>query len=97
MSSRNRNLTPDEREVAPALFEALTLARDLLTEGNSMDRIKAAVGGFLGNRPGLRLEYVEVANADTLQPVTDQQGPGQTAICLAAHLGKVRLIDNMIF
>lgn len=97
MSSRNRNLTPDERVLAPALFEALTLARDLLTEGNSMDRVKAAVTGFLGNRPGFRLEYVEVVNADTLQPVTDQQEPGHTAVCLAAHLGTVRLIDNMVF
>lgn len=97
MSSRNRNLTPDERALAPALFDALTLACDLVKEGNSMDRVKAAVSGYLGNRPGFRLEYVEVANADTLQPVTEQQAPGQTAICLAAQLGKVRLIDNIVF
>ncbi len=97
MSSRNRNLTPDERALAPAIFNALTLACDLVKEGNSLDRVKAAVSGFLGNRPGFRLEYVEVANADTLQPVTEQQASGQTAICLAAHLGKVRLIDNLVF
>lgn len=97
MSSRNRNLTPDERALAPALSDALTLACDLVREGNSMDRVKAAVSGFLGNRPGFRLEYVEVANADTLQPVGEQQAPGQTAVCLAAQLGRVRLIDNMVF
>ncbi|MBC8153667.1 MAG: pantoate--beta-alanine ligase [Bacteroidetes bacterium] len=97
MSSRNRNLTPDERALAPALFEALTLARDLLTEGHSTDRVKAAVADFLNNRPGFRLEYVEVANADTLQPVAEQQAPGHSAICLAANLGNVRLIDNLVF
>ncbi len=97
MSSRNRNLTPDERGQAPALYAALTMARDLLTEGRSITQAKASVTGYFSNRPGFRLEYIEVANADTLQPVSEVLAPGQTAICLAAHLGKVRLIDNLVF
>ena len=97
MSSRNRNLTPDERELAPALHQALTLAHDLLTEGQSPAQAKAAVTGFFSNRPGFRLEYVEIANADTLQPAGEVLAPGQTAICLAVQLGQVRLIDNIVF
>ena len=97
MSSRNRNLTPEERELAPALHQALTLAHDLLTEGQSTAQAKAAVTGFFTGNPNFRLEYVEIANADTLQPVGEVLAPGQTAICLAVQLGKVRLIDNLVF
>jgi pantoate--beta-alanine ligase len=96
MSSRNRNLTDKERQQAPAIYEALLLARDLLVEGQSPNQAKAAVSGFFAQHP-IQLEYVEVANADTLQPIADVQAPGQTAICLAAQLGKVRLIDNLVF
>lgn len=97
MSSRNRNLTAEERELAPALHEALTLAHDLLNEGQSTAQAKAAVTGFFSNNPNFRLEYVEIANADTLQPAGEVLAPGQTAICLAVHLGNVRLIDNVVF
>ena len=97
MSSRNRNLTADERALAPAIFESLTLARDLLTEGQNVAEAKASVTGSFSTRPGFWLEYVEVANTDTLRPVPEVQALGQTAICIAANLGKVRLIDNLVF
>lgn len=97
MSSRNRNLTANEREQATALYEALLLAQALLKEGQSPLQAKAVVMGFFAQRPVFQMEYVEVVNADTLQPVAEMQAPGQTAICLAVHLGKVRLIDNLVF
>lgn len=96
MSSRNRNLTAGERALAPAIFESLMLACDLLTESQTVAQVKASVTGFFSVRPDFRLEYVEVANADTLRPVPTVQAPGQTAICIAANLGKVRLIDNLV-
>ncbi|OIN58395.1 pantoate--beta-alanine ligase [Arsenicibacter rosenii] len=97
MSSRNRLLSPEDRAAAPALYEALTMAHELMAEGQSPSLAKASVTGFFSQRPGFTLEYVDVANADTLQPVPEMQAPGQTAICIAAHLGKVRLIDNLVF
>ncbi|GAB3709667.1 pantoate--beta-alanine ligase [Spirosoma flavus] len=97
MSSRNRNLTPDERQQAPVLFQSLTMARDLLLEGQDVVQVKSAVTNFFASRPEFRLEYVDVVNADTLQSAEEVLAPGQTAICLAAHLGKVRLIDNLVF
>lgn len=97
MSSRNRNLTPAEREQAPTLFKVLTLAHELLIEGHSTAQAKAAVTGVFNSNPNFRLEYVEIVNADTLQIAHEVLAPGQTAICLAAHLGKVRLIDNLVF
>lgn len=97
MSSRNRNLTDAERELATSIYKALTLAYDLLIEGQSPNQAKAAVTGLFTQLPTFRLEYVEIANADTLQAVSELQAPGQTAICIAAQLGKVRLIDNTVF
>jgi len=97
MSSRNRNLTPDEREQATTLFAALTLAHDQLIDGRTPAQVKAAVRAFIDAKPAFRLEYIEIANADTLMPADEVLAPGQTAICLAAHLGKVRLIDNLVF
>lgn len=97
MSSRNRNLTDTEREQATALFKALTLAHDLLMDGHTPSETKVAVTGFFTGNPHFRLEYVEIVNADTLQLASEVLAPGQTAICLAAHLGKVRLIDNLVF
>ncbi len=97
MSSRNRNLTPDEREQATTLFAALTLAHDRLVDGRTPAQTKAAVRDFMSAKPTFRLEYVEIANADTLMPADEVLAPGQTAICIAAHLGKVRLIDNLVF
>ncbi|WP_460937266.1 pantoate--beta-alanine ligase [Spirosoma humi] len=97
MSSRNRNLTDTEREQATTLFKALSLAHDLLVEGHSTTQAKAAVTGFFTGNPHFRLEYVEIVNADTLQLASEVLAPGQTAICLAAHLGNVRLIDNLVF
>lgn len=97
MSSRNRNLTPDEREQATTLFAALTLAHDRLVDGRTPAQAKAAVRDFMSAKPTFRLEYIEIANADTLMPADEVLAPGQTAICIAAHLGKVRLIDNLVF
>jgi pantoate--beta-alanine ligase len=97
MSSRNRNLAPEEREQAPTLFQALTMARQLMSEGSSPTQAKAAVMDFFSDKPHFRLEYVEVVNADTLKIASEVLAPGQTAICLAAHLGNVRLIDNLVF
>jgi pantoate--beta-alanine ligase len=97
MSSRNRNLTATERTQATLLFRALTQAHEMLTGGHNTVQTKNAVKALFESNPAFTLEYVEVVNADTLQQADELLAPGQTAICLAAHLGKVRLIDNLVF
>ena len=97
MSSRNRLLSPKERTQAPVLFEALTLAKTRLLDGSTPEQAQAAVRQHIAQQPALTLDYIEVVNADTLQPVAEMQAPGQTALCLAAQLGNVRLIDNVVF
>ncbi|MEZ0542253.1 pantoate--beta-alanine ligase [Fibrella arboris] len=97
MSSRNRLLSSEERTQAPGLFEALTLAKNRLLDEYSPEQAQAAVRDYLAHRPAFTLDYIEVVHTDTLQPVAELQPPGQTALCIAAQLGKVRLIDNVVF
>jgi len=97
MSSRNRRLTPEERTVAPRLYEALSQAAELVRTGAEPAMVQAAVQEYLVATPAITLEYLEVVDAQTLQPLSDpweQQMP--VALCLAAHLGDVRLIDNIV-
>ncbi|MFC5412155.1 pantoate--beta-alanine ligase [Larkinella bovis] len=96
MSSRNRNLSPAERREAPALYQVLSHARAVLQNGGTLEAAKTAVINNLQEHPVFRLEYFEIANADTLQPVEQLQAPGVTALCIAAYLGQTRLIDNLV-
>lgn len=96
MSSRNRNLTPEERTVAPFIFQELTNAKTLLAEGQSVEAVKTAVEHRFSENRAFCLEYFEVADPTTLQPLTGPLESRPAALCVAAHLGKVRLIDNVL-
>lgn len=97
MSSRNRNLTTEERAIASHIFQGLNLAKSQLTDGQSPESVKALMEVYFAKQPAFRLEYFEIVNTHTLQPVEVLQPTGQTALCIAAFLGKVRLIDNVVF
>ncbi|WP_375447463.1 pantoate--beta-alanine ligase [uncultured Fibrella sp.] len=97
MSSRNRLLSAEERTQAPMLFDALTLAKNMLLDEYTPEQAQAAVRDYIAHQPAFTLDYIEVVNTDSLQPIIELQAPGQTALCLAAQLGKVRLIDNIVF
>lgn len=96
MSSRNRRLPAEARAVAPRLYEALQLAAARAQAGDSPAAVRQAGAAHIQSEPAFTLEYFEVADAQTLQPLTEWH-PGRTAVlCLAAHLAGVRLIDNVV-
>ncbi|WP_299818570.1 pantoate--beta-alanine ligase [uncultured Pontibacter sp.] len=98
MSSRNKRLTEEQRQVATNLYKVLQLAAGKLRE-NSVQSIKQEVAAFLQDTGQIKLEYFEVAHPDTLQPVQNVQEVKEVkevALCIAAHVGEVRLIDNML-
>lgn len=97
MSSRNRNLTPDERALAPHIYAGLSAAKSQLSSGQTPAQVKGWMETHFAQQPAFHLEYFEIVNAFSLQDVTELQPQGQTALCIAAHLGKVRLIDNIVF
>jgi pantoate--beta-alanine ligase len=96
-SSRNVRLTPEERELAPAIYRILTSCRLSLEAGmDSKEAILAAELAF-GHIPPFRLEYLQLVNANTLLPIDRLEEPGSNALCVAAYLRSVRLIDNLVF
>ena len=94
LSSRNRLLTPQQREIAPLLSHALFLAREAVESGkNSPDTILRLVDPIIAAQPDMRLEYFEIVDTRTLALVREITGP--VLIAAAAWLGSVRLIDNV--
>jgi pantoate--beta-alanine ligase len=94
LSSRNRLLTPEQRAIAPVLAQALHAAMDLIEQGQtSAARIRKKATELIARHPDAKLEYFEITNVDTLQPVEQIDGP--VLIAGALWLGTTRLIDNV--
>ncbi len=91
MSSRNRYLTPSERAVAARIPAALRHAAT--DSGNGASVARLAAEEIRRTVPGARIDYVEVFDAETLEPLRDRRRPGRLAA--AVFLGKARLIDNV--
>jgi pantoate--beta-alanine ligase len=95
MSSRNAYLTPEQRKQATVLHRALECVRARISEGESNVQNLIGVGKqTIAQEPGVRLDYVEIVNPDTLDPLTDISGAALIAV--AAYLGTTRLIDNLL-
>ncbi len=93
MSSRNRLLSETDRQVAPALYRALTVAKENLLGGASVTAARTAAVESLKGTP-IEVQYLEIADAATMQPVQNVTGP--VRIVAAVWLGGVRLIDNVL-
>ena len=94
MSSRNLHLTPGQRAIAPALNAVLVATAAALADGRpAAPLLDAAARRLL--EAGFRLvDYVDLRDAETLAPLaTAGHRPGR--LLAAAHLGSVRLIDNV--
>ena len=88
MSSRNQLLTTSERPRALGLVSALQAASAADTAIEAESRMTQIL-----LEHGLDIDYAVVRDATTLQPITNQQQPSRALV--AAHLGHVRLIDNL--
>ena len=96
MSSRNARLTEKERLIAPFIYQALLKAKEKSPD-MSPDEIRLMVKNMFADQPAFTLEYFEIADDKSLQPVTGwDDSPGILGF-VAAHLGNIRLIDNMRF
>lgn len=97
MSSRNVRLGAEAREKAKALSQTLFALREQIKRGSSplqdlLDPARAA----LEASPGIALEYLEAVDAETLEPVQEWNQTLTILLCVAAWLGGVRLIDNVL-
>ena len=96
MSSRNRRLSEAARAAAPLLYQVLVSAAAQVRQGVPPAQVRATAGATLAREPLLSPEYLEVADAHTLQPLAHYLPGRPVVLCLAAHLGGVRLIDNVV-
>jgi len=95
MSSRNAYLSPQERQAALVLYRALCVAHQMYSQQEQRTPIiREALKKMIRDEPMAQLDYVSIANPDTLDELEVIQGPA--LVSLAVLIGKTRLIDNMV-
>jgi pantoate--beta-alanine ligase len=93
MSSRNVLLSAEERRAAAVLHRALQAAEAAVAAGERRAaEVREAMRRVVAGEPLARLDYAEVVDAETFQPVAALAG--RVVLPIAAHLGRTRLIDN---
>ena len=93
LSSRNAYLSPEERRAAPVLYNALRAAEQAIAAGERRgDEVRRVLHEVLASAPPARVEYAEVVDAETFQPVDALAG--SLVLPLAVRIGGTRLIDN---
>jgi pantoate--beta-alanine ligase len=95
MSSRNTYLSPDERRAATVLWRSLCRARELFDGGERRaEVIREGMRVVLSSEPLARVEYVSVADAETLAELETVDRAAM--VSLAVRIGSTRLIDNIL-
>lgn len=97
LSSRNVRLTPEQRQIAPAIHR--TLARSLdMARDKSVGEVKQWVKEEIDRQPFMTTEYYEIVNPLTMQPTDSWMTPDGPAVgCVTVYCGDVRLIDNITY
>lgn len=94
LSSRNARLSSDEREnalnISRTLFKSRTFAAT-----HSVSETQKMVEDAIAAAPGLRLEYFEIVDGNTLQKVDNWNQTSYVVGCITVFCGDVRLIDNI--
>lgn len=94
-SSRNTYLNEEERKAALILSQSIFLGQKMVQEGETdAAKIKAAMVEKIQSEPLARIDYVEIVDGLSMQPVDTVQSP--TLAAIAVYIGKTRLIDNFI-
>lgn len=94
-SSRNTYLNEEERKAALMLSQSIFLGQKMVREGETdAAKIKAAMTEKIQSEPLARIDYVEIVDGLSMQPVDTVKSP--TLAAIAVYIGKTRLIDNFI-
>jgi pantoate--beta-alanine ligase len=92
MSSRNMRLNEDERKKAPAIFKAINIIKQEIEKGD-IEPVLYKAKELLA-QTGFKIDYVSIADANNLTPVSYWNGEQKIVVLIAAFLNEVRLIDN---
>lgn len=95
MSSRNTYLNEEERKAALVLSQAVRLGEELIESGEKNAAvIKEKMIAHIEAEPLAKIDYVEIVDAQSLEPVSEIRG--EILAAMAVYIGKTRLIDNFI-
>ncbi len=95
MSSRNIRLTKEERRIAPLIYKTLSSVKEMAKNNSPSELIKFAKTQ-LEKENQMQLEYFDIVDTLTLQPLTSFNNKQNAVACVALKLGNVRLIDNIL-
>ena len=96
MSSRNNLLNKEELGKATILYKSLLYCRKN-AKNLSIQQLKENISVCFEKEEFLELEYIAFTNYSTLKSISHLKEKGETAVCIAAFVAGVRLIDNIIF
>ena len=94
LSSRNALLTPEQRHTALAISKTLFTSVEY-AKSHTLAETKQMVEKAIADTEGLELEYYEVVDGNTLQPISTWADTSYIMGCITVYCGKVRLIDNI--
>lgn len=93
MSSRNTYLSEEERAAALILSKSLKLGRKMIEDGEKdAVKVREAIIANINTEPLAKVDYVEIVDAQNLEPVAAIDAP--VLVAMAVYIGKTRLIDN---
>lgn len=95
LSSRNLRLSPADRRLAPLLYRALREVEANAFSGSVNDALEAG-RAVIAQEPSLGLDYLALVHPGTLQPLESWDGVKEAVVLIAAQVGPVRLIDNIL-
>ena len=95
-SSRNTLLSPDERAIAPKIFEALKASLDY-AKSHTLEETREKVVSDINSQEGLDVEYFSIVDGNTLQDVAEWEDSPYIVGCITVYCGKtpIRLIDHI--
>lgn len=96
LSSRNLRLTPTQRQQALSLYKCLEKAKTELSGGKPWFDTKTRLESGFGSSDGVRLEYLALVDLEEFRLSEVRKPEIMQGICIAAYVGEVRLIDNII-
>lgn len=95
MSSRNVRLSLDERKLASHIPKMMQEA-NLIAKKQSIENAKLFIQNFVSQFPIMKLDYYEICDVDTLEPISILSENKQSVALIALFVGNIRLIDNWL-
>jgi len=96
LSSRNERLSAEGKKLAANLYQALQKVSNALQRGKTPEQARQEGVDSLSKYSEIELEYLEVVDKRNFMPPTDATPQVEVAVCTAAYVEGVRLIDNIL-